>query len=133
MAKVFTFLETAIDRMIEADTLVVEQQQQPGFPDFLCIVRGMMPIFVWVKPKDIENDTWQAAKLTVESNVLAAGCAAWDLQDADDLTRLHDMVVGVIRAKTKALPTAADEGFDPADQLVKEVLTPTKTKRAWLD
>lgn len=135
--RAFNFTEQVIDELVRADTLVIEQLQMPGFPDMICIVKGLMPIFVWVKPSAVEKDTWHAAKKVVMENVMASNCAAYDIEDEADITRLVEMIDAVTGVGKKPAPTAADEGFGPTvntDKLVEEVLTPSKSKlNKWLE
>lgn len=135
--EVFNLTETTVDALIKADTLVIEQLPQPGFPDLLVIVRSMMPIFVWIQPFKDEVQ----AKQAVEANVQEVGAMVFNVEDTTDLARLIAMIEEAkdveVTARMKVhapsaphKPSAEDMGFDPVDEMDKQVKAAAAKRRA---
>jgi hypothetical protein len=147
-------IEQVASLFIQADALVVDLANAPGYPDMMVLVKDCMPLFVFCRPDDIDSPDWQAAKRTVEKNLEAVNATWFDASEVSDL----DWVLGEVLHRTKPgeireLPvqlTAEQQGFEfagaadasetvtgaldaPPDAVVAEKAPqPAVARKAWM-
>jgi hypothetical protein len=109
-------IEQVASLFIQADALVVDLANAPGYPDMMVLVKDCMPLFVFIRPDDITSPDWQAAKRTVEKNLTAVNATWFDATEVSDL----DWVLGEVLHRTKpgeireaaVQITAEQQGFE---------------------
>jgi hypothetical protein len=107
----------AVNKLIEAETLVIDQAGALGFPTYMVLIPHVMPLFVWVKPQNITIPGWQAGKEVVQAKIEAVGAAWRDIATDEDLADVLNLIAIARQTPPRDLPnsSASEEGFSASD------------------
>jgi len=140
-------IEQVASLFIQADALVVDLANAPGYPDMMVLVKDCMPLFIFVRPDDVASPVWAEAKVVVEKNLAAVNATWFDATEVSDLDWvlgevMHRTKPGEIKQKSVQL-TAEQQGFDfsPSGGSAEKVATPApdeanqrqRARKAWLE
>lgn len=105
--------EHAVNKLIEAGTLVIDQIAALGFPTYMVLIPHRMPLFLWIKPQNITIPGWHAGKETVQAKIEGVGAAWRDIATEEDLADTLNLIAVARGSEPSALPNSS-ASHDPS-------------------
>jgi hypothetical protein len=100
------FVQHAVNKLVEAETLVVDQVAALGFPTVMVLIPHTCPLFIWIQPETQVIPGWQEARARVQSKLEAVGAAWRDVLNEVDLADVLNEIAAAKQAQGIDLPNS---------------------------